>query len=76
MLVMVEAVAQMCSAKKVFLEISQYSQKNTCAGECKRLSRHRLLFIMILQSSTNKKDYLADNYSNYNLIGKVSHTLN
>ena len=29
---MVEAVAQMCSAKKVFLEISQYSQKNTCAG--------------------------------------------
>ena len=32
MLVMVEAVAQMCSAKKVFLEISQYSQKNTCAG--------------------------------------------
>ena len=44
--------------------------------ERKRLSRHRLLFIMILQSSTNKKDYLTDNYSNYNLIGKVSHTLN
>ena len=26
-----EAVAKMCSVKKVFLEISQNSQKNTCA---------------------------------------------
>ena len=26
-----EAVAQMCSVKKVFLEISQNSQENTCA---------------------------------------------
>ena len=26
-----EAVAQMCSIKKVFLEISQNSQENTCA---------------------------------------------
>ena len=28
---MLEAVAQMCSVKKVFLEISQNSQENTCA---------------------------------------------
>ena len=26
-----EAVARRCSVKKVFLEISQYSQENTCA---------------------------------------------
>ena len=26
-----EAVAQMCSVKKVFLEISKNSQENTCA---------------------------------------------
>ena len=29
--VSVEAVAQRCSVKKVFLEISQNSQENTCA---------------------------------------------
>ena len=28
---MIEAVAQRCSVKKVFLEISQNSQENTCA---------------------------------------------
>ena len=27
-----ETVAQRCSLKKVFLEISQYSQENTCTG--------------------------------------------
>ena len=30
-LLVTEAVAQMCSVKKVFLEISQNSQENTCA---------------------------------------------
>ena len=30
-LVGIEAVAQTCSVKKVFLEISQNSQENTCA---------------------------------------------
>ena len=30
-LVLAEAVAQRCSVKKVFLEISQNSQENTCA---------------------------------------------
>ena len=30
-LILEEAVAQMCSMKKVFLEISQNSQENTCA---------------------------------------------
>ena len=29
-----EAVVQKCSAKKVFLEISQNSQQNTCARVC------------------------------------------
>ena len=29
-----EAVVQRCSAKKVFLEISQNSQENTCARVC------------------------------------------
>ena len=28
-----EAVAQTCSAKKVFLEIWQNSQENTCSGD-------------------------------------------
>ena len=28
---MIEAVAQRCSVKKLFLEISQNSQENTCA---------------------------------------------
>ena len=30
-LVFLEAVAQWCSVKKLFLEISQNSQENTCA---------------------------------------------
>ena len=38
-----EAVAQRCSVKKVFLEISQNSQENTCA---------RVFFLINLQ----KKD--------------------
>ena len=29
-----ESVAQRCSVKKVFLETSQTSQENTCAGDC------------------------------------------
>ena len=29
-----ESVAQRCSVKKVFLETSQNSQENTCAGDC------------------------------------------
>ena len=29
---MLEAVVQRCSVKKVFLEISQNLQENTCAG--------------------------------------------
>ena len=32
MLEKAEAVAQRCSVKKVFLEISQYLQENICAG--------------------------------------------
>ena len=30
-----EAVIQRCPVKKMFLEISQDSQENTCAGLCK-----------------------------------------
>ena len=30
-----EAVIQRCPVKKMFLEISQDSQENTCAGICK-----------------------------------------
>ena len=37
-----EAFAQRCSVKKVFLEISQNSQENTCA---------RVSFLMKLQAS-------------------------
>ena len=37
-----EAVVQRCSAKKVFLEISQNSQENTCA---------RVSFFFYLQAS-------------------------
>ena len=37
-----EAVVQRCSAKKVFLEISQNSQENTCA---------RVSFLIKLQAS-------------------------
>ena len=37
-----EAVIQRCSVKKVFLEISQISQENTCA---------RVSFLMKLQAS-------------------------
>ena len=32
--IVIEAVAQTCSVKKVFLEILQNSQKNTCARAC------------------------------------------
>ena len=38
----VEAVARRCSVKKVFLEISQNSQENTCA---------RVSFLIKLQAS-------------------------
>ena len=37
----IEAVVQRCSVKKVFLEISQNSQENTCA---------RVLFLIKLQA--------------------------
>ena len=37
----IEAVVQRCSVKKMFLEISQNSQKNTCA---------RVSFLIKLQS--------------------------
>ena len=49
-----EAVTQRCSVKKVFLEISQNSQENTCA---------RVSFLIKLQASTckfNKKEALAE----------------
>ena len=39
-----EAVVQRCSVKKVFLEISQNSQENTCA---------RVSFLIKLQTSRN-----------------------
>ena len=39
-----EAVAQICSVKKVFLKISQYSQENTCA---------RVSFLIRLQANVN-----------------------
>ena len=47
-----EAVAQRCYVKKVFLEISQNSQENTCA---------RVSFLIKLQASCNfiKKETLA-----------------
>ena len=40
---MTEAIAQRCSVKKVFLEISQSSQENNCA---------RVSFLIKLQAST------------------------
>ena len=53
----VEAVNWRCSVKKVFLEISQHSQKNTCA---------RIYFLMKLQASACnfiKKETLAQVFS-------------
>ena len=44
---MTEAIVQRCSVKKVFLEISQNSQENTCA---------RVSFLIKLQPSGPKKD--------------------
>ena len=35
-MVKIEAVAQKCSAKEVFLEISQNSQENTRGQSCRR----------------------------------------
>ena len=43
MCILSEAVAQRCSVKKVFLEISQKSQENTCA---------RVSFLITLQAET------------------------
>ena len=43
-----EAVARRCSAKKVFLEISQNSEGNTCA---------RVSFLINLQASKNTFSY-------------------
>ena len=44
---MTEAIVQRCSVKKVFLEISQNSQEDTCA---------RVSFLIKLQPSGQKKD--------------------
>ena len=44
-----EAVVQRCSVKKVFLEISQNSQENTCA---------RVSFLIKLQAATLLKKRL------------------
>ena len=52
-----EAVAQRCSVKKVFLEITQNSQENTCA---------RVSFVIKLQAETCnfiKKETLAQVFS-------------
>ena len=50
-----EAVAERCSVKKVFLEISQYSQENTCV---------RVSFLIKLQACNfNKKETLAQVFS-------------
>ena len=43
-LVATEAIAQRCSVKKMFLEISQNSQENTCA---------RVSFLIKLQASVS-----------------------
>ena len=40
-----EAVAQTCSVKKVFLEISQNSQENTCVGVSFLIKLHASNFI-------------------------------
>ena len=37
-----EAVAKSCSVKKVFLEISQNSQENTCARVCNFIKKETL----------------------------------
>ena len=52
----IEAVAQRCSVKMVFLEIPQNSQKNTCA---------RVSFLIKLQEACNfiKKETLAQGFS-------------
>ena len=53
----IEAVAQTCSVKKVFLEISQNSQENTCA---------RVSFFIKLQGSACqfiKKETLTQVFS-------------
>ena len=52
-----EAVAQRCSVKKVFLEISQNSQENTCG---------RVSFFIKLQTSAGtfiKKETVAQLFS-------------
>ena len=52
-----EAVVRMCSVKKVFLEISENSQENTCA---------RVSFVINLQASAcnfMKKEALAQVFS-------------
>ena len=53
---MSEAVTRGCSVKKVFLKVSQNSQKNTCA---------RVSFLIKLQTSGNfiKKEALAQVFS-------------
>ena len=52
-----EAVARRCSVEKVFLEISQYSQENSCARVC---------FLIKLQAeacNVIKKETLAQVFS-------------
>ena len=43
-----EAVVQRCSVKKVFLDILQYSQENTCA---------RVSFLIYLMTIANTTDF-------------------
>ena len=50
-----EAVAQRCSVRKVFLKISPNSQENTCARVCKKCCR-------LQASSVNKNTFFIEHF--------------
>ena len=64
----IEAVAQRCSVKKVFLEVSQNSQENTCASVSSliKLQGARVSFLIKLQAKACnfiKKETLTQVFS-------------
>ena len=59
----IEAVEQRCSIKKVFLEILENSQENTCARASffnKVEGLWRLLFKNVFQSATSFVRFMSD----------------
>ena len=68
-----EAVAQMCSVKKVFLEISQNSQENICVRAIKRETLAQVFSCEFCEISINNFFYRAPLVASSGFIREYSY---